>query len=269
MKSYQKSDQLKGSKKKSESSFGRSPSRGSFGKNPSRGNFGKNPNRGDFGKNPSMLGSKKSPAKKTKDRKSSAKSISRSDLLKRAQVLFNRFIRNRDKDLPCISCGDTNGVMEAGHYMSVGSLANLRFDENNCHKQCKICNSFKAGNIAEYRPRLIDKIGEEEVERLETSRYTKKFTNKELLEITRTYMDQEKEDLKDIENKINQILKEIEDRGIEDVLDKGLIVTHKTDKDQSGVGGVEAIVHLDPEIRVDTLSKEVFYIGTDIIRKGY
>lgn len=34
-----------------------------------------------------------------------------------------------------------------------------RFDEDNCHAQCKFCNRFDEGNIYNYRERLINKIG--------------------------------------------------------------------------------------------------------------
>lgn len=93
---------------------------------------------------------------------------SRSDWLKDLQVVFNQFIRLRDKDLPCISCGRYHqGQWHAGHYRSVGSSPELRFCEENVHKQCSPCNNHLSGNIVNYRPRLIEKIGLERVEWLE------------------------------------------------------------------------------------------------------
>lgn len=85
------------------------------------------------------------------------------------QEVFNRFIRLRDGKEPCISCGTTKPVMmSAGHFFTVGSYPNLRFNEDNVHKQCWYnCNSKKSGNLAEYRPRLIRKIGEERFAQLE------------------------------------------------------------------------------------------------------
>ncbi len=93
---------------------------------------------------------------------------SRSDWLKEAQKTFNEFIRLRDKDLPCISCGRYHeGQYHAGHYRSVGACPELRFNEDNTHKQCSACNSHLSGNILEYRLGLIEKIGLERVEFLE------------------------------------------------------------------------------------------------------
>lgn len=93
---------------------------------------------------------------------------SRADWLKDLQAVFNKFIRLRDKDLPCISCGRYHsGQYHAGHYRSVGACPVLRFDENNVHKQCSVCNNHKSGNITEYRINLVRKLGTEEVERLE------------------------------------------------------------------------------------------------------
>lgn len=92
-----------------------------------------------------------------------------SDWLKIAQRYFNKFIRLRDKDEPCISCGAyVKGASgHASHFKAVGSAPSLRFDEGNCFKSCVQCNYFKGGHLAEYRRRLIEKVGIEEVERLD------------------------------------------------------------------------------------------------------
>lgn len=77
---------------------------------------------------------------------------------------FNQFIRLRDKDLPCISCGRYHQEQwHAGHYRSVGACPELRFDEMNVHKQCSVCNNYKSGNLTEYRLNLIRKIGEKKL----------------------------------------------------------------------------------------------------------
>jgi hypothetical protein len=75
-------------------------------------------------------------------------------------VVFNTFIRERDKELPCISCGTTNNIQyHAGHYFSVGSYPALRFNEDNVHKQCVQCNNFLHGNLVEYDRALKVKLG--------------------------------------------------------------------------------------------------------------
>jgi len=92
----------------------------------------------------------------------------RSDWLKDLQKVFNQFIRLRDKDLPCISCGRFHqGKYDAGHYRTVGSSPELRFNEDNCHAQCVPCNRHLHGNLIAYRVNLIERIGLEAVEFLE------------------------------------------------------------------------------------------------------
>ncbi len=106
--------------------------------------------------------------KEKKERKEAI--MSHSEWLKLLQVVFNSYIRERDKNQPCISCGTTNKniVYAAGHFWTVKGFPSVRFDEDNLHLQCNAhCNMFLAGNINEYRPRLIEKIGIERFEALE------------------------------------------------------------------------------------------------------
>jgi hypothetical protein len=112
----------------------------------------------------------------------------RSDYLKETQIEFNRFIRTRDAHLPCISCGrTTEAKINAGHFLSVGSHPQLRFNENNCHKQCEHCNTYLSGNQAQYRMRLIPKIGLEAVEALECDQTIAKWSIDDLKAIKATY----------------------------------------------------------------------------------
>lgn len=81
---------------------------------------------------------------------------------KQAQTEFNAFIRERDADLPCISCGRFHdGQYHAGHYRTVGANPELRFNEDNCHRQCAPCNNHLSGNIENYTPAIRAKIGEQ------------------------------------------------------------------------------------------------------------
>lgn len=112
----------------------------------------------------------------------------RSWYVKEAQKWFNKFIRLRDKNEPCISCGrHHNGQYHAGHYRTVGSTPELRFDELNCHKQCAPCNNNLSGNIVNYRQALIAKIGMEKVEWLEGYHNSKNYSIDDLKEIIETY----------------------------------------------------------------------------------
>jgi len=96
----------------------------------------------------------------------------------KAQNAFNLFIRLRDHNLNCISCNrteeeirrnynGTGGMWDAGHYLSCGASHELRFSEDNCHKQCKKCNRELSGNTGQYRKNLIKKIGQHRVDILE------------------------------------------------------------------------------------------------------
>lgn len=82
--------------------------------------------------------------------------------LKELQIIFNRFIRVRDKGKNCISCGlKINGTPHASHFMSVGSHPSLRFNEYNVHSSCSQCNLHLHGNLVEYSLRLPERIGDE------------------------------------------------------------------------------------------------------------
>jgi hypothetical protein len=112
----------------------------------------------------------------------------RSKWLKEAQVEFNRFIRLRDKHLPCISCGRFHtGQWHAGHYRSVGACPELRFIELNCHRQCQPCNTHLSGNLLEYRTNLIEKIGMDNVEWLAGKHEAKHYSIDELKQLIAHY----------------------------------------------------------------------------------
>lgn len=109
-------------------------------------------------------------------------------LLKKAQCVFNAWVRRRDQNEPCIACGGHHEDYDAGHYVPQGSSSFLRFEEDNCHKEGKSCNAFDSFHLVGYRKNLIRKIGIERVEWLEENRRTlKKWTREELLEIIEKY----------------------------------------------------------------------------------
>lgn len=106
---------------------------------------------------------------------------------KKAQAIFNAFIRERDKHLPCISCDTIQAKWDAGHYKSRGAFPELAFNEDNCHKQCMRCNQHLSGNQAEYRARLIEKIGKEAVLELECYHEPVKRTARDYISIQKKY----------------------------------------------------------------------------------
>lgn len=94
----------------------------------------------------------------------------RSYWIKQAQQAVNAFIRERDRDLPCISCGTfTSAQWDAGHYRTTAAAPQLRFDERNINRQCVVCNQHKSGNLVPYRVELINRIGQAAVDAIESS----------------------------------------------------------------------------------------------------
>jgi len=106
-----------------------------------------------------------------KNKKSVLESIkSHSKWLNDLQKVFNQFIRLRDADKPCISCGTTKAsVWHASHYYPT-TKSGLRFNEDNVWKSCQKCNVFLHGNLEEYRINLIKKIGINRVQWLDDHR---------------------------------------------------------------------------------------------------
>jgi hypothetical protein len=115
------------------------------------------------------------------------------DYIKEAQIAFNAYVRLRDSNQTCISCGASfndgvlGGRMDCGHWRSVGSAPHLRFHEDNAHGQCKKCNRYDSGRAVDYRIGLIARIGLTRVERLESDNSIKKWTVEELQEIRDHY----------------------------------------------------------------------------------
>ena len=113
---------------------------------------------------------------------------SRADHAKDTQQAFNEWVRLRDADLPCVSCGrHHDGQYHAGHYRTVAANPAIRFEPLNVHKQCAPCNNHKSGDIVNYRIELVKRIGAEAVEWLEGPHEPKKYTVEQLKAITAEY----------------------------------------------------------------------------------
>jgi len=110
-----------------------------------------------------------------------------------AQAAFNSYIRYRDSKEPCISCQRYHdGQYHAGHFKTTKARPDLRFNVDNCHKQCAPCNNNLSGNIGEYITHLINKIGQQRFDEL-TRVNIKKYTCEELKDIEIYYKTKLKE----------------------------------------------------------------------------
>ena len=72
----------------------------------------------------------------------------------------------------------SNMLLEAyaGHYRTTAAAPQLRFDERNIHKQCVVCNQHKSGNLVPYRVELINRIGQEAVDEIESNHNRHRWT---------------------------------------------------------------------------------------------
>ena len=117
------------------------------------------------------------------------KQITLPKLLAKTQIVFNRWIRNRDQDEPCICCGSYN-THDAAHYYSQGHHSALRFNEVNVNLCCVKCNRFLHGNLINYRHGLIKRYSQQQIDLLDsvgTRNATKKWSRFELEEIIKIY----------------------------------------------------------------------------------
>lgn len=113
---------------------------------------------------------------------------SRAEHMREAQAAFNEWIRLRDADRPCVSCGRHHeGQYHAGHYRSVGANPELRFEPLNVWKQCAPCNTHLSGNLVNYRLSLLQLIGPEKVDWLEGPHPACKHTVEEIKTIKAEY----------------------------------------------------------------------------------
>ncbi|NML34925.1 recombination protein NinG [Paraburkholderia antibiotica] len=132
------------------------------------------------------LKAQKAARAKREERKSlaerKAKLKTRREWIAECQAIVNKVARLRDQlaDRGCISCGSYpterfGGGMDAGHFRSVGSAAHMRFFLPNISAQCKKCNRDLGGSHTNYRKGLIERIGINRVEEIESMQWTAKW----------------------------------------------------------------------------------------------
>lgn len=112
---------------------------------------------------------KKATLQVTKLRRDLAKAREQENTQKKLQTLLinvrkvcHDYIKQRDKGLPCISCGKPwASDFQAGHYYKAELYSNIKFNELNIHGQCERCNIFLNGNFEAYSDRLGFRIGKD------------------------------------------------------------------------------------------------------------
>jgi hypothetical protein len=74
----------------------------------------------------------------------------------KADKYFAEFIRYRDQDKPCVTCGRYKTEKDCGHFISRRFEA-VRFDEKNANGQCIKCNRMEYGNQFEHA-KAVDRM---------------------------------------------------------------------------------------------------------------
>lgn len=123
-----------------------------------------------------MKADKAEERSKLKQRKEAIKT--RQQWLAECQAIANRYARIRDAKDGCISCdkpASWDGQWHGSHFRSVGAASAIRLNLWNIHKACSVCNHHLSGNIAGYRPRLVEKIGQDKVDWLEAQNHLVRY----------------------------------------------------------------------------------------------
>jgi hypothetical protein len=128
-------------------------------------------------------------------KKSTNKRRTRSQLEKELDRVFSIFIRmrdsNEDGDAVCFTCGKSDKWvnMDNGHYISRVHRS-TRWNELNCHVQCKRCNIFMHGNYPIYALNLTRVFGAGVLEELSALKNTiAKISTPEMEAMIKHYRD--------------------------------------------------------------------------------
>lgn len=120
------------------------------------------------------------------------------NLVRKLDRVFALYIRLRDV-LPsgyvrCISCGQIKSFddVDCGHFHSRRHMS-TRFDEDNCHAECKYDNRFSSDHLIGYQRNLIAKIGQQKFDLLNIKAHsTCHFMDFELEEMIKHYTEEVK-----------------------------------------------------------------------------
>lgn len=114
---------------------------------------------------------------------------SRPQLVAELQKVVNEYIRLRDKDEPCISCGTTQARQwHAGHYLTTAAHPELRFDARNINRQCSQCNDHLSGNVIEQRKGILARYGQARIDWLEGPHEMTNYSRDDLIRMRQDLM---------------------------------------------------------------------------------
>lgn len=118
-----------------------------------------------------------------------AKKPVRSKLVKKLDIIFSQYVRNKHANkrgmVKCFTCDREYPVknIQNGHFMSRKNYAS-RWVEDNCRPQCYGCNVMKQGMQYEFGKRLEKETAEK---MYQLSKTTVKFSNDELEDMIKHY----------------------------------------------------------------------------------
>lgn len=121
-----------------------------------------------------------------------ARKLSRASLVKKADRVFSRWVRNHHSQsgwADCVTCKRRFPVeqLHAGHFVKRSHMA-VRWDERNVHPQCVACNTYRGGCQDEYAKFILDTYGGEVLNDLLALKHTiRKWSVGELRELIERY----------------------------------------------------------------------------------
>ena len=91
-------------------------------------------------------------------------------LIQDLDTVFSKYIRMKaatDGVARCVTCGirDSWKLMDNGHYLVRGKLG-TRYDERNCHVQCRKCNRLGQGMMKQYTLFMRARYGQSVIDEL-------------------------------------------------------------------------------------------------------
>lgn len=111
---------------------------------------------------------KKEQAERAKAKKEKLSVKPKSYWTAQLQMRINKIARLIDKGHPCISSGKYTGKMNGGHYKSVGSNPQVRYNLFNIYLQSEYDNRYRHGNIGGYIEGIKNTFGQKHLEYMDS-----------------------------------------------------------------------------------------------------